>query len=164
MERMTRDKFFTFFSRFIRVQLDWSQIVAETEICINLVSDYEALSGLYLPWYFNQDGKKVSYKATDAKPLEVRGSGQIFSALPEGKRSFINATAQWFLMNDGPLQLIVPTYQIDETRRVALDGCSRLVAFDLVQPDSFGIMEVMLKGPLDANVLKDLYYWQHHAS
>lgn len=162
MERMTRDMFFAFFAPFIRVQLDWPRMMSETEISVSVVSDYQALAGLYLPWYFNRKGDKVSYKAEDAEPVEVNGSGRIFSALAESKRTFINETARVFMMNDGPLQLIVPTYGIDGTRRIALDGCSRLVALDLVHPRSFRIMEVMLKGPIDSTVLGDLHYWERH--
>lgn len=149
---MTPIDFKLYFEKCIRVQLNWGLLLSSNcSIEFRYLSLPNQGDLIYTPWYIDTNGLVCPFSENNAKPQSVKDAASNNSIRTNYRvlSTFLN-----------PSILLVPAYDLQQKDYILLlDGNHRAVSAQ-ISASKVGILAVVIvKGPIDSNVLPDLMHW-----
>lgn len=156
---------FTFFFRpYIRVQFNWQRMEQEKwPIRLLLIDELPELAKLYMPWHIDETGSVVDYAAPMARPIQVQDIPDVISRFDNRRQEHIQELTEAFKQAGEPVQLVLAAYCINRNTYLLLDGSHRAAAVILAQVP-FRLIGFVIVGPVEADVVSDLGYWEGKAA
>jgi hypothetical protein len=120
-----------------------------------------------VPWYRNNDGAWVQDVDPSACPLTLSEARSLVEAAIPGDRWTIELEVVRRLIDNfrsnGIRRFVLPIYQFDyrsAAKRILLDGNHRAIALMISEMPFFEGFLMVMRGPNEVGVLRDLRHWQ----
>jgi hypothetical protein len=158
LELATPEDYATEYRAVIRVGFNWNRFHKERwPIAAAQVVDRQMLGNSILPWYLGRTGQEVVYDAADATPIHLAQIPVVLASLNEQRQAGIQKYVYQF-RSQPSVKFSVPSYDLGNSRQLALDGNHRLSAL-LLTDVPFTVTFWSVRGPMEADCLLDLIHW-----
>ena len=142
---------------------NWDKMARECwPISLRVLSDESELSMIYTPWYLSYQSEQ-NVSDSSRKPLKVTEAVTLINEFSKRKDDNVNKISSTYKNARQPIQLIVPAHNIFDHSLIIFASKHRIAALVSSAVD-FKVMTFIVEGPVDADVLPDLLYWQENPS